>query len=663
MPAYVPNATQTTEPVESRTVESAALEFRTLKSSINSRIADLEAKDDLLDAEIDAVEVRTLALEQLAFNGSTPGTVVVQRFVTDAIETAFTLGVTPVTVAAVDAYINGVYQNHDTFSVSGNVVTFSESPAAGILELQVSVPLQIGVTTADAVEYTPAGTGAVATTVQAKLRETVSVKDFGAVGDGASNDTLALAAAVTYINSIPLSATPVGFYFPAGTYTTSASLAFTRPVYIYADGDATINFTGGATSAIQLGPNGITGFDVFLQGEYTVEGLRFKGGANALYGIYINDYVIEPRIRNCTFEDYGNSSSYDIYSQFEVWNILIENCRKFTYSSLTAVGNFIAITGRNKTNTAYDGGNSRVTIRDCWMTSYSNQELGYFAYVNAVESRIIGGGFQHSRGGILLGPVANATLIDGVYAELSTNVSPNYISVYGSTEGSLTSAQNVKVRNGYINMHQEVIGSAGRMIATQNANARLIGWNVENMTVANFVNAQPLVVQNDVTGQTGNTYKNIRPMFVPLSTDDGRRFALRGSYTNAEAWASIDVETGSWTPSVGGTATYTIQTGSYSKVGNLVTAFFDLHINAIGTGSQSAISGLPYANGPKTAAGSVGYFNTLATSVVSLNLRVDGSQQNLTLTGLTAAANGTAGTLNVLGSASRVIGSITYAVS
>lgn len=39
-----------------------------------------------------------------------------------------------------------------------------------------------------AMPYVPAGTGAVTTTVQAKLRETVSVKDFGAVGDGVTDD-------------------------------------------------------------------------------------------------------------------------------------------------------------------------------------------------------------------------------------------------------------------------------------------------------------------------------------------------------------------------------------------------------------------------------------------------------------------------------------------
>jgi hypothetical protein len=36
--------------------------------------------------------------------------------------------------------------------------------------------------------YTPAGTGAVATTVQAKLREFVSVDDFGSVGNGVANE-------------------------------------------------------------------------------------------------------------------------------------------------------------------------------------------------------------------------------------------------------------------------------------------------------------------------------------------------------------------------------------------------------------------------------------------------------------------------------------------
>jgi hypothetical protein len=52
-------------------------------------------------------------------------------------------------------------------------------------------------TNASNVEYDPAGAGAVATTVQTKLREIVSVKDYGAVCDGVTNDANALILALS----------------------------------------------------------------------------------------------------------------------------------------------------------------------------------------------------------------------------------------------------------------------------------------------------------------------------------------------------------------------------------------------------------------------------------------------------------------------------------
>lgn len=65
------------------------------------------------------------------------------------------------------------------------------------------------------VGYLPAGTGAVATTVQTKLRESVSVKDFGAVGDGVTDDTAAIQAASQSLTGNQT------LYFPDGTYLVS----------------------------------------------------------------------------------------------------------------------------------------------------------------------------------------------------------------------------------------------------------------------------------------------------------------------------------------------------------------------------------------------------------------------------------------------------------
>jgi hypothetical protein len=68
-------------------------------------------------------------------------------------------------------YIDGVYQEKETYSLTETVLTFSEAPPLGAsIEVMVAEIMPIGVTTSDSVSHLPEGTGASFTDVQTELR-------------------------------------------------------------------------------------------------------------------------------------------------------------------------------------------------------------------------------------------------------------------------------------------------------------------------------------------------------------------------------------------------------------------------------------------------------------------------------------------------------------
>ena len=93
------------------------------------------------------------------------------------------------------------------------------------------------------VTFLQAGTGAVARTVQSKLRDVVSVKDFGAVGDGVADDTAEIQAAVDHAHALGGGVVT----FPSGTYMVNASGNLTG---IQMKSGVYINLTGAKLKAL-----------------------------------------------------------------------------------------------------------------------------------------------------------------------------------------------------------------------------------------------------------------------------------------------------------------------------------------------------------------------------------------------------------------------------
>lgn len=82
--------------------------------------------------------------------------------------------------------------------------------------------LLTGELSAGVARFKQIGAGAVARAVLAKLRENVSVMDFGAVGDGVTDDTAAIQAAINAVGSGTV-------FFPTGTYVCTQELLIVNP--------------------------------------------------------------------------------------------------------------------------------------------------------------------------------------------------------------------------------------------------------------------------------------------------------------------------------------------------------------------------------------------------------------------------------------------------
>lgn len=146
-------------------------------------------------------------------------------------QTVFTLTTTQYQPGTntLSVFVDGVNQygpgaQYAYTETSSTVVTFTNGLHVGaVVKFTTTQALSGGTTSSALVTYQPAGTGAVATTVQEKLRETVSSSDFGAVGDGVANDTTAL------INFFAACMAGKRGYLEAGTYSVDEGQIIIQP--------------------------------------------------------------------------------------------------------------------------------------------------------------------------------------------------------------------------------------------------------------------------------------------------------------------------------------------------------------------------------------------------------------------------------------------------
>jgi hypothetical protein len=190
--------------------------------------------------------------------------------------------------------------------------------------------------TSEQVTFLQTGTGATARTVDAKLKDTVSVKDFGAVGDGVADDTAAMQAAHNTGKIV---------YYNAGRYKFSRITMVTGG--IVGDGLATI-----------LDSTDTTTGDVIYHSGGDSTGLL----VNELGAIFESFYL---RVNTSTQKASGNG--------------IVINPGEL---NMNLRSNFHNVTIRNIPTSVYLYDTTFVNISDCYFAFYS--DYGVFANMNAL---------------------------------------------------------------------------------------------------------------------------------------------------------------------------------------------------------------------------------------------------------------------------------------
>ena len=237
-------------------------------------------------------------------------------FLGNGVQTAFNLGINPVVKENLDVYINGVWIPMSEFSLAGTTLTFSIAPVAGDeIDVKTSAGVQLSFGASENISFLQSGTGAVTRTTRDKMRETVSVKDFGAAGDGVTDDTAAIQAAAT-------AATGGILFFPKGTYLIASAIVI--PAKTWAKGEGrqsvikSVSLTHGGTSQGQrqfslLNVDGVRVSDLM----FDTSGITtFLSGVKCINAYNCTNYTVE----HCYFVTCGAAVASMLGSSFKILN-------------------------------------------------------------------------------------------------------------------------------------------------------------------------------------------------------------------------------------------------------------------------------------------------------------------------------------------------------
>jgi hypothetical protein len=418
----------------------------------------------------------------------------------------------------------------------------------------------------DWIGFEQSGTGAVARSAQDKMRDFISVKDFGAVGDGAIDDTDAIQNAVDYAFTNDISAV----YVPAGIYKT------TKPIVLWG-------------------------------------GFNYSGSASYLYGDGVNASIIK-KTTNTTLADGSNWAAIDaviILGRYSyptadqtVYNVAISNLSLQGAATSSAVDFGIAATNAC--------GQIRCEKLDIRGVDIGTQFQGNTFLSTFREIIWAGGTFPLSKG-FSMTASGTSVLLEDTYVFASTVIAYELRSLYSTainTAADACSGTIYDIRFSQWNMSG--VGSESPLATTVVLvdNDSQVNMNAATLFVATSGNQFTILGNSNLSvvnsaigyasGQSSTGYYYLLGSGCSITLDSILNYGTFATASTGVATSLARQSSGTFT-STASTAsavsgTWTAGTGKWTQVGNVVTMQIQFTGTNLGFSSTSGYykwTGLP----------------------------------------------------------------------
>lgn len=507
---------------------------------------------------------------------------------------------------------------------------------------------------ASVVGYTPNGTGAVATNLETKLHEFPSVKDFGAVGDGVTDDYVALQAA---LNSGSVVTLPVGVYCTSQTLIIPDGGGFVgvtafwkrRTAYVYSNTKhSVIKYIGSSGSntcvirasktAVGIVGTDFSGPDTDDLVSYVLRDFHVDANNLADFGIYIYRGGNQSNVGNITAEkavvanhvhlgcyaaNFGVFGAYESAGQGVIcgWDI-------FAWGSVEA------------TNFAY---------KATFALANNGTSQTYVAGTGTDEDNS-GGKFSVGRGSIVYitseSNYGRACVLSQHNIASATGGTTEYILAYIEGNGSGPSVDyrdgmdSIRLSNGFLHP-----GNGSTLLPQD---IKIVGKNNAGTVTANSgpVKQEEWLTLYRLFGDLSGVGPTIDSNTIKYRIFEcSPYFQFAASRPGATSF-NLTLE-GATTP---GSQTYSLRSGYATRYGNIVHVTGRITLSALdgATAGQIRISGLPYRISNSSnlfGSATIGSWNALNTAVIQLSGILSSNTSYIALNKLTAAGTSNLTTL------------------